>query len=701
MRLRAWLAIVILGLLSLRASPGPADAQQPASGRTSGEFGRWPQDGMRVLGQSGGAFTTLVVEPEREIAWLIVGPRVVALSLATDPPQVVGRSEPIPGGIDALAAGDGLVVARGARPTDEGVALWMLDASDPTWPRLRSSLTASGRLHGEMSIGEGVLAYGADNQIRLVQVADLDKPWESGTLSHGGKLGSFHIHGGRLHALWDTRIVSIALHGAGGPEVVSTWSLPMLAQGQPVPHSAGAGGRMFVRPVPERGYIIDLNPSGGPVVAADLHFMDDRPDGVVGAGSVYIAISEDWAHALEVYPWVGVNLLHSYDIRDPRKTIALPVVRLDVAPSSGVRQLAAGGRFVLGRDWLGAAHRWRVSEEPAPSAYAHWEPAVTAPVALASSGRQLVTVDLAGAIERYDGRDPNRPRRVGRGRVDELITAGRMQHVAADAGHIWAVTGDGHLLHVTADRTGPISRWEDGLFLDAEAYALAAEGERVWVAQSDGLHAYEPGVDGKPSRVGHFALDVALSNVSRLAFADGYLWLASAPLRGSADTLFVFDVRDPQTIHQIAQMPAGQVHALAVVGRRAYAVTWLSGTGSSVLSVIDASNVAQPRVVGSLDLLANGGFHIVVRGGTALVASSDGVRVIDVRVDAVPDEIGSVRYSGQPTGMAWIDDVVWVADRELGLIALQPGRALAPRITLPWLGVGPGRGGPIVVYARR
>ena len=91
------------------------------------------------------------------------------------------------------------------------------------------------------------------------------------------------------------------------------------------------------------------------------------------------------------------------------------------------------------------------------------------------------------------------------------------------------------------------------------------------------------------------------------------------------------------------------------------------GTGAAGLSIIDVSNLANPRRVGGYDTSGTAS-GVAVSGNYAYVADGDaGLQVIDVSNSANPQRVGGYDTSGYAYGVAVSGNFAYVADFDSGL----------------------------------
>jgi hypothetical protein len=140
--------------------------------------------------------------------------------------------------------------------------------------------------------------------------------------------------------------------------------------------------------------------------------------------------------------------------------------------------------------------------------------------------------------------------------------------------------------------------------------------------------------------------------------------------------LYVIDVSDPADPRIVGSVGTpGLANGVAVAGSYAYVAD-----GQSGLMVIDISNPAAPQIVGEADTPDNA-HGVAVLGTYAFVADShSGLQVIDVSDPAAPQIVGGVDTPGIALGVALDGTHAYIADDALGLQVIDISIPAAPRI---------------------
>ena len=146
---------------------------------------------------------------------------------------------------------------------------------------------------------------------------------------------------------------------------------------------------------------------------------------------------------------------------------------------------------------------------------------------------------------------------------------------------------------------------------------------------------------------------------------------------GVGPRLVLLDVSDPArpaVLGRTGVLP-GVVQGVAVSGSHAYVAA-----GDGGLRVVDVSDPAHPREVGSCDTPGEA-WGVAVSGSYAYVAAGDaGLRIVDVSDPAHPREVGSYDTPGSAWDVAVSGSYAYVADRDGGLVMLRflPHRPYLP-----------------------
>jgi hypothetical protein len=273
-RARLLLAYVLGMLVLLAGSPAPARA--------------WAGDGLRLVAQEGGSASAVAVDRATGLAWLAVGPRVLALDIAGEEVRVVGRSEILPGPLAAIAVDGGRVVVQASPRAGEPVELWVIDGRDPSWPRRVAALRSGAPPQSPLAVGGSVLAFGVTGELQIVDLRDLARPVMAPRLpGTGGVAGGAWIEDGTAFALFGDILVRVDVTDPVHPRQSLLWPLPLATGGMAVPIHAFGPGRLAVADEEGRTHVVALRADETPrevgVVAKPAAL--DRYPIIVGLGA--------------------------------------------------------------------------------------------------------------------------------------------------------------------------------------------------------------------------------------------------------------------------------------------------------------------------------------------------------------------------------------------------------------------------------
>ncbi|MCI0692687.1 T9SS type A sorting domain-containing protein [candidate division KSB1 bacterium] len=134
---------------------------------------------------------------------------------------------------------------------------------------------------------------------------------------------------------------------------------------------------------------------------------------------------------------------------------------------------------------------------------------------------------------------------------------------------------------------------------------------------------------------------------------------------------------NPASPTEVSTFGAGSfIGAVAVSGNYAYA-----GAGGDSLRIIDVSNPANPRQVGSFNTtLFISVLDVEVRGNFAyLVSYFDGLHIIDVSNPTSPKEVGFFDTPGSAAEVKVIENLAYVADGPNGLRIIDVSNPATPK----------------------
>jgi hypothetical protein len=159
-----------------------------------------------------------------------------------------------------------------------------------------------------------------------------------------------------------------------------------------------------------------------------------------------------------------------------------------------------------------------------------------------------------------------------------------------------------------------------------------------------------------------------------------------ASSEGDFEIVDLSDAAQPAVIGEIAVPDCGAAYdsAPVVVGDYAFLAR---GPG---LAVVDVADPRTPREVANLswgapDRVVYTGPVVTVVGNRAFVANWDGIHVVDLSDPLAPRDLGIISTPGRPSALAARGGLLYVADREGGLLVLDaatvPGSPPTPEPT--------------------
>jgi hypothetical protein len=201
---------------------------------------------------------------------------------------------------------------------------------------------------------------------------------------------------------------------------------------------------------------------------------------------------------------------------------------------------------------------------------------------------------------------------------------------------------------------------------------LAVSGDHLYVATDSSLEVHDVRDPARAVLVGSYSdgrrRDLNIQFQGRATVSGIYLYWAE-PIVG----LHVLDVSKPASPRLVARLPiADRARDVAVSGNFAYVAKGGKWVGTNLvgsgLSVIDISNPADPRLVGSYD--AGGSSRkVAVAAGYAYVlggVGSEGLHIIDVREPESLKEVG--RFEIGSGNLAVSGNTVYLAGLNLAVL---------------------------------
>jgi hypothetical protein len=677
-----------------------------------------------VLGQIGGAVLGVAADGDR--AYVGVGPRLVTLTLA-DPatPRALGQSDVLPGVVrDVALAGAGRAVVVVGRPA----ALYLFDVSAPVRPvELGKLALASPARHVAVQGTLALVTGGSDaassddffgtSELRVLDIADAAAPREIGALELPGWAARIEVHGRYAYVLDGEESEDNNRFGYADiflPGNNQLWIVDIADPGHPalVATVKPEGGANAFTVSDDRLYLVtatdELTPVGETPPEDRFHVYDvaDPADPrLLGTVAARTGPCSDMATDGRRVVVACLGALVTYDVGDPvqpRRLAGWSPLRSSGLQRTlnwtGVRLLVAedlGGLSVHGIDAGGVVAPVGAFQPPSYL----WE--VAAGEGFAAVGD---LGDGAGGSATVHGIDVNGPgdlRATGAftvpWEVRGLAVAGQRVYAGIETDGGVAIAereagGNlrlvGHIAHTATMKTlgtlggrVVLSGYE---FVGYAGYGMPHE---VLAAVLD---VWDTAVAGTPVRVGTMRLRLCGVEADAWGSDEYFLTVAGdrAYVAHGACGIVVVDLADPAhpvMLGELAMPPwLTFTSAPVVAGGFAYVADDLG------LAVVDLSDPRAPTQVATVhwrrsDYMTYRGATVAVVGARAFVADPSGVRVVDVSDPRVPRDLGVLTTPGRPSALVARDGVLYVADREGGLLLLdarvEPGTAPTPAPT--------------------
>ena len=437
---------------------------------------------------------------------------------------------------------------------------------------------------------------------------------------------------------------------------------------------ATAGAYAYIATGRDGLYVVDTSDPTRPTVLS-IYYVPSHVSSVTVSGS-------------RAFVSAG-GALHILDLSDP----AVPVERgVFYSPMSTVDKVAsAGGDFVYlthhgGSSKSGGLRIVDVSDPARPVEVGSFvtgslvrDAAVSGDYAYLLVGQgmpRLVIVDISDPKQPVEvSLDPTAPW-LGQ----SLAVVGRYLYLAYP-GHADSA-GYVQVLDV-ADPTHPaeLGRYEG---INPPVADMALQGQWVYIAAGDGLHAVNVAQPTTPAIAGSYRPDSMPQTGRGVAVAGPYVYVASGE-----SGLLVVDVADPANPKVVGRHDtAGQAWDVALAGDLAFLADENNG-----LRVIDVADPFDPVEVGFYDVPGlQEFFHgVAVAGGYAYVADGGlletGLRVVDISDPVHPREVGFLPIEIQTTddflparaeGVAAANGYVYLAAGTAGLRVVDVSNPVAP-----------------------
>ncbi len=130
--------------------------------------------------------------------------------------------------------------------------------------------------------------------------------------------------------------------------------------------------------------------------------------------------------------------------------------------------------------------------------------------------------------------------------------------------------------------------------------------------------------------------------VSYLQAPEEILYIASLAISGTtlyvcaADFLWIINVSEPAQLEEISMFADIQPLRMAISGDYAYV-----NDGNRQISVVDLTDLANIRIVGSLKMISPSGLLLSIRGSVLYAKTSQELHIIDISEPDIPKEINT------------------------------------------------------------
>jgi hypothetical protein len=682
---------VIIGTLLLGfVLSGATRARAQTKGMETG-FESWPASGVSVIAQSGGGTTDLVVEEGGETAWVVLGPRIVAVDLS-DPERPLwrGASEPLPGFVlDLTLLGEHLVVSLRA-VDDRGDRILVLNR-DVDAPEVVGGLVLPTPTR-DRAFGAEFGLVALDGRIQALDLRDPIEPRliagsVVGPAFRGASFpGSLAVAGRRGYAHIGAEVVALAIEDEG-LRVLGSW--PMGGSMM----EAFEGGLLELQVMGDTpGRILDTTDPSAPREIAAF---------TVEAGSLFARRDHQWRdqRLTLLYGRLEDAVLLDYDLSDPTSP------RLSARATTadrGMGVVAGAGELLLVSDGAGELHVRRVRGDDLVRAGSLRDP-VGSPFRVLLRGDLAVVADSRGNLRALDIADPARPRLLAERAAHTSAAPPTNLHLMDDV--VWMAT-DELVAWDLSDRQRPRTRKRIPLG-DLAGELLVEDGVAFVGGGRAGIHVFDISDVTAVTRLAHWeGLDVPrlawLARQGQQLWVGGYDGTFGMPRSPSLQLFDIADLAAPRTL-------AGGAQSVLITDVASEDGVAVAAMGSGQRRWIETLRVAGQRIesLGQLDLFDASGVPMsrmhLVKGH--LYVASGGMQIVDVSVPSAPDALGYLRAPGGAADLSLDGQRVALAQGGAGLIIAridgdEPGPGSGPgsgpppeppagwaaTIHLPWLG---------------
>jgi hypothetical protein len=394
----------------------------------------------------------------------------------------------------------------------------------------------------------------------------------------------------------------------------------------------------------------------------------DQVGGTIGS----LDVAGDWLYFTQGGRFLVADVRDGTDPLVVGRTADLGCLATDMAVDGATAYLACGSALVV-VDTSDPTTPWRVASLALAGAS----------YGLRVAGEMVVVAAGDGGVQIVDVHFPERPRLLG--------TAAGLdaRDVAVYGDHVLVAAGGDEVLGVVdiADPASPrvVYRWgtdvpghasdqRDGMGIDVVGnVAVVAQGDELpspFFFTGYGVRIFDVREPEHPVLLTTFEPAGDAQDV-RIAGERAYVTCG-------AEGMFVLDLSTPGAPREIERYTIPTAYDVRIEGGRAFVAT------SRVVDVLDVSRIAGATVLGQREfgwdyrtyieaVAAHGGYVYAVQGRA-------GLSILDARDPAQIRVVGSVVVPDAAANVVWMDDAVFVAGKDGGVVELDVRDPAAPRI---------------------
>lgn len=539
--------------------------------------------------------------------------------------------------------------------------LWIYDVSDPARPRHVGTYYVTS--HSPTSVvAEGNYAYVAYRE-RSVSILDISDPTDPRLVASLAAPGAKVVvkSGDYLYLIGPLYVVDV--RNPTRPRIVATLDYDILG-GRSPGQLAVANGRAYVSysagdtiiPMPTYQGVLTVDvqtPSAPRLVGDYIISTNSSITGLAAAADGKVVFVHEYQRGLLALDFTRTNrpvVLGSYQ----------PVGNSGFASVFGHPMFLQGGVLY----WAQGVLEMIDVRNPARPAFAgllNVRFQETSHVAVRAGYAWVL--DGANGLQVVDVRQPDTPTLVGANpdcRGSRLRLAGPYAYVAGGSSGLEVLAAD--------DPTQP--RHVGQLAEPVASGDVAVVGQYAYLThESQGLVVVEVSDPARPQQVG---ASTSLRGAADVEAAGryAYVWYAGS---GIAPGVAVFDLQNPLAPSLVADVKNFKNSDSSVTGRRLFLADHylyvLGGTNFSAVTILDVSDPARPRWVGSRNVDPHFPTHLSGSDRFVLVGDDDqGVFVLD---RSQPTELRRVGWFGiarRPVAVTLEDGMAYVAAGEAGLV---------------------------------